>query len=139
MWPAGEHEAHARLAKHCKERIKEYDAKRNFPAQTGTSSLSAHFASGTLSTRTAVRTAQDHNSTKKLDGGSSGIQTWISEVAWRDFYKHVLVNWPYVCMNKPFKPEYTNIKWEYNVDHFKGMKLANHASGSIENYIRSEC
>ncbi|RFU73580.1 deoxyribodipyrimidine photo-lyase [Trichoderma arundinaceum] len=28
------------------------------------------------------------------------------------------VNWPYVCMNKPFKPEYSNIQWSYDKDHF---------------------
>lgn len=96
MWPAGEHEAHERLAKFCDERIGGYQANRNFPAQMGTSSLSVHFASGTLSARTAIRTARDHNSSKKLDGGSEGIKTWIGEVAWRDFYKHVLAHWPYV-------------------------------------------
>lgn len=119
MWPAGEEEAHERLIKHCNERIKKYDERRNFPAQVGTSSISCHLAAGTLSARTAIRTARDHNNTKKLDGGNSGISTWISEVAWRDFYKHVLAHWPYVCMNKPFKPEYTNITWEYNDEHFK--------------------
>lgn len=96
LWPAGEHEAHKRLGKFCEQRIDSYAAKRNFPADNGTSSLSAHLAAGTLSARTCVRTARQHNSTKKLDGGSQGIQTWISEVAWRDFYKHVLVNWPFV-------------------------------------------
>ncbi|KAL2063704.1 hypothetical protein VTL71DRAFT_5509 [Oculimacula yallundae] len=119
MWPAGEAAAHERLRKFCDDRIGKYGDKRNFPALSATSSLSVHFASGTLSARTAIRTARDHNTTKKLDGGNSGIQTWISEVAWRDFYKHVLAHWPYVCMNKPFKPEYTNITWEYNQDHFK--------------------
>jgi deoxyribodipyrimidine photo-lyase len=96
MWPPGEEEAHARLAKFADERIGQYTDKRNFPAQNGTACLSVHFASGTLSARTAIRTARDHNSTKKLDGGIQGIQTWISEVAWRDFYKHVLAHWPYV-------------------------------------------
>jgi deoxyribodipyrimidine photo-lyase len=43
-----------------------------------------------------VRMARDVNSTKKLDGGINGIRSWISEVAWRDFYRHVLVHWPYV-------------------------------------------
>lgn len=119
MWPPGEEEAHERLAKFADERIGQYAEKRNFPAQNGTAVLSVHFASGTLSARTAIRTARDHNNTKKLDGGIQGIQTWISEVAWRDFYKHVLAHWPYVCMNKPFKPEYTNIEWEYNNEHFK--------------------
>lgn len=96
LWPAGEHEAQKRLHKFCEERIGQYGAKRNFPADNSTSSLSVHLASGTLSARACIRAARDHNSTKKLDGGSQGIQTWISEVAWRDFYKHVLVNWPYI-------------------------------------------
>jgi deoxyribodipyrimidine photo-lyase len=96
MWPPGEHEAHERLKRFCDERIGKYTDNRNFPAKGATSSLSAHLASGTLSARTCVRTALDHNSTKKLNGGNQGIQTWISEVAWRDFYKHVLTHWPYV-------------------------------------------
>jgi deoxyribodipyrimidine photo-lyase len=96
MWPPGEHEAHERLKRFCDERIGGYSDNRNFPAKGATSSLSVHLASGTLSARTCVRTARDHNSTKKLNGGNQGIQTWISEVAWRDFYKHVMAHWPYV-------------------------------------------
>ncbi|KAL5930704.1 DNA photolyase phr1 [Pyricularia oryzae] len=118
MWPAGEHEARKRLDAFIKRRIDGYAAKRNFPADDGTSSISVHLAAGTLSARTAVHLAHKASGTRKLDGGSQGIQTWISEVAWRDFYKHVLVNWPYVCMNKPFKPEYSNIAWSYDMEHF---------------------
>jgi deoxyribodipyrimidine photo-lyase len=96
MWPAGEDAAHERLQKFVKERIGGYQANRNYPAEPGTSSLSCHLACGSLSARTAVYTAREYNSTKKLDSGNQGSQTWISEVAWRDFYKHVLANWPYV-------------------------------------------
>lgn len=96
LWPPGEHEARKRLDLFCEERIGTYAAKRNFPGEAKTSSLSVHLASGTISARTCVRTARDRNKTKKLNAGGEGIQTWISEVAWREFYKHVLVNWPYV-------------------------------------------
>ncbi|KAI0105930.1 deoxyribodipyrimidine photo-lyase [Daldinia grandis] len=118
-WPAGEREAMDRLEKFCDEKIGEYAKRRNFPSEAATSSISVHLAAGTLSARTAVRTARDRNKTKKLDAGVEGIQAWISEVAWRDFYKHVLVHWPYICMNKPFKPEYSNIEWSYNSAHFE--------------------
>ncbi|KAK1829520.1 deoxyribodipyrimidine photo-lyase [Podospora conica] len=118
LWPAGEHEAKKRLDKFCEDAISRYAGDRNIPSISGTSSLSVHFASGTLSTRTAVRAARDSNNTKRLDGGSEGIQKWISEVAWRDFYKHVMVHWPYVCMHKPFKVEYSNIQWSYDQDLF---------------------
>ncbi|KAI0127023.1 DNA photolyase, class I [Xylariales sp. AK1849] len=118
IWPAGEHEAMARLEKFCEEKVGQYRERRNIPSEPATSNISVHLAAGTLSARTAVRYARDRNKTKKLDAGIEGIQTWISELAWRDFYKHVLVNWPYVCMNKPFKPEYSNITWSYNAAHF---------------------
>ncbi|MCJ1373976.1 hypothetical protein MMC20_005206 [Loxospora ochrophaea] len=118
MWPPGEHEAHSRLSKFLDDKVRLYKDTRNFPAANSTAMLSVHFASGTLSARTAIRSARDSNSTKKLDGGNGGIVGWISEVAWRDFYKHVLVHWPFVCMNKPFKPEYTNIDWEYDTKLF---------------------
>ncbi|KAH6900449.1 DNA photolyase [Thelonectria olida] len=118
LWPCGEHEAMQRLDKFCEERIGGYQDRRNIPSDNGTSCLSVHLAAGTLSARTCVRYARDRNSTKKLNAGNNGIQTWISEVAWRDFYKHVLVNWPYVCMNKPFKPEYANISWSYDKKAF---------------------
>ncbi|KAI0169870.1 deoxyribodipyrimidine photo-lyase [Hypoxylon sp. FL1284] len=117
-WPAGEREAVDRLGRFCDEKIAQYGRRRNFPSEAATSSISVHLAAGTLSARTAIRTARDRNKTKKLDAGVEGIQTWIGEVAWRDFYKHVLVHWPYVCMNKPFKPEYSNIEWSYNTAHF---------------------
>ncbi|KAI9760119.1 MAG: hypothetical protein M4579_001839 [Chaenotheca gracillima] len=122
MWPPGEHEAQSRLKKFLQEKIGKYGETRNFPAANGTAVLSVHFASGTLSARTAVRSARDTNSTKKLDGGNSGITNWISEVAWRDFYKHVLAHWPFVCMNKPFKPEYANIEWSYSAADLKAWQ-----------------
>ncbi|KAI5925041.1 deoxyribodipyrimidine photo-lyase [Camillea tinctor] len=119
MWPAGEAEAWRRLGKFCEERIGAYAEKRNFPAADGTSSLSVHLAAGTLSARAAVRAARECSGKKtdKVDVGPEGVKTWISEVAWRDFYRHVLVHWPYVCMNKPFKPEYANIEWSYDKSH----------------------
>jgi deoxyribodipyrimidine photo-lyase len=96
LWPAGEHEAHARLAAFATDRIAAYRDKRDFPAEPATSGLSAHLAAGTLSVRAAVRAAQEQNSTRRLDSGQPGIQTWIRELAWRDFYKHVLAHWPYM-------------------------------------------
>ena len=96
LWPPGEHEAYERLQKFIEKRITDYREKRNFPADPATSNISVHLAAGTLSARTAIHAARERNTSNKLDAGISGIQTWISEVAWRDFYKHVLAHWPYV-------------------------------------------
>jgi len=118
LWPPGEHEAQARLSRFILEKASKYKDVRNLPAANSTSILSPHFSAGTLAARTAVRAARDANTANKLDGGNAGIACYISEIAWRDFYKHVLSHWPYVCMNKPFKYEYTQIEWEYNDEQF---------------------
>lgn len=96
VWPAGESAAIDRLQHFLTEKIGRYQATRNFPSANSTACVSVHHAAGTLAARTSVRMARDVNSTKKLDGGIEGIKGWISEVAWRDFYRHVLVHWPYV-------------------------------------------
>jgi deoxyribodipyrimidine photo-lyase len=96
LWPAGEAAAIDRLERFLVEKIRLYKETRNFPFKNSTGRVSAHHAAGTLAARTSVRLARDVNTTKKLDGGIEGIRGWISEVAWRDFYRHVLVHWPYV-------------------------------------------
>ncbi|KAI0599004.1 DNA photolyase, FAD-binding/Cryptochrome [Biscogniauxia sp. FL1348] len=122
LWPAGEAEAHRRLDKFCRERIARYADRRDRPAEAATSSLSVHLAAGTLSARAAVRAARECSGADRLDAGDEGARTWIGEVAWRDFYRHVLVHWPYVCMNKPFKPEYSNMEWSYDAEHFAAWR-----------------
>lgn len=95
LYPAGEHEALHRLEEFLEKKGKSYDDMRNLPAAQSTSVLSPYFASGSLSARTAVFMAKKANK-NHLNRNESGYASWISEVAWRDFYRHVLVNWPYI-------------------------------------------
>jgi deoxyribodipyrimidine photo-lyase len=118
-WPAGEHAAQDRLSHFLQDKIKQYSSTRNFPFAHNTSLISPHLAAGTLSARATVRAARNANSSRNLDAGNAGTVTWISELAWRDFYKHVLCHWPYVAMSKAFKYEYSDVEWEYNDEHFK--------------------
>jgi len=110
LYPAGSRAADALLTSFLAQKGRQYSADRNTPSIAGTSGLSPHFAAGTLSARTALVRAQAVND-GKLSGGKVGLDTWISEVAWRDFYKHVLVAFPHICMNKPFKPAFASIRW----------------------------
>ncbi|CAK7216166.1 DNA photolyase phr1 [Sporothrix eucalyptigena] len=111
LWPAGENEATSRLEQFCEHRMAEYADKRDIPSAGATSALSPYLATGAISARTIIHTASDRASASSLDKGNNGFRVWVSEVAWRDFYKHVLVGWPHIAMNKPFKPEYANIHW----------------------------
>lgn len=97
MWPAGEHEAHARLQKFISQRVTKYHETRNQPGGNGSSVLSPHLSAGTVAARTCVREVGEAAPRKTItDDRKQGHSMWIGEIAWRDFYKHVLCNWPYV-------------------------------------------
>ncbi len=97
MWPAGEEEAHARLQKFISQRVTKYHETRNQPGGNGSSVLSPHLSAGTIAARTCVREVGNATPRKSIsDDRKQGHSMWIGEIAWRDFYKHVLCNWPYV-------------------------------------------
>lgn len=95
FFPEGEDAAIERLESFLKGKGRKYEEDRNLVAVNGTSQLSAYFTSGILSTRFAAMTAKDLNK-NRLDDSKSGEMDWVSELAWRDFYKHVLVHWPFI-------------------------------------------
>jgi deoxyribodipyrimidine photo-lyase len=90
--------------------IEAYKRQRDFPAVSGTSSLSAHLRFGTVSVREAVRFASKHL--------SEGSRTWLNELIWREFYMMILDQFPHVVKGA-FKPEYDDLKWEKNPEAFR--------------------
>ncbi|KAJ3152991.1 hypothetical protein HDU86_005447 [Geranomyces michiganensis] len=112
-FPAGEEEAHRRLNRFLTERARNYATARDLPASDGTSSLSPYLSSGIITSRQCISAALKANN-NKMEGGAGGLSKWISEVIWRDFYRHILVEFPRVSKNRPFKPETENVPWVYD-------------------------
>ena len=100
----------ARLLDDFVERMDRYDDTRNFPAIKGPSYLGVHLRFGTVSIRQLVNLAR-----QRMAQGSSGAQTWLAELAWRDFYFQILANFPQVAKGA-FKPEYDAIAWDEGPD-----------------------
>ena len=118
LWPAGEPEAQRRLGAFVRNRIQRYKADRDFPAIDGTSTLSPYLAIGAISTRQCVVAAAEAND-GRLDAGREGPVTWISEVVWREFYRHVIAAYPRVSMGRAFKPGADRVKWADNPEHLR--------------------
>ncbi|KAJ3156985.1 hypothetical protein HDU89_002395 [Geranomyces variabilis] len=116
-FPAGEGEGHARLTRFLTDKARKYDSARDNPASDGTSSLSPYLSSGIITSRQCISAALKANN-NKMEGGAEGLSKWISEVIWRDFYRHILVEFPRVSKNRPFKPETENLPWLYDDDAF---------------------
>lgn len=121
LWPAGERAAQSRLAEFCRAAIAGYKERRNFPGEAGTSKLSPHLAVGTISPRQCVLAAQAANG-GALASTREGPTHWISEVVWREFYKHILFHFPRVCRGRAFKPATEAIAWSDDAGAFEAWK-----------------
>ncbi len=110
LWPAGETAARQRLHDFVEQRIGDYQRDRDFPATPGTSQLSPYLAAGVLSPRQCLHAALQSNQ-GEFDSGNPGAVTWINELLWREFYKHILVGYPRVCRHRAFRPETEALPW----------------------------
>ncbi|MCB9866997.1 MAG: deoxyribodipyrimidine photo-lyase [Phycisphaerales bacterium] len=118
LWPEGESSAHQRLASFVDQAIADYATRRDEPATDGTSALSPYLACGVLSPRQCLRAALavNHN---RVDSGKKGVATWISELIWREFYRHILIGFPRVCMDRPFRTETERLRWNNDTVQFE--------------------
>lgn len=110
LWPAGEAEAHRRLDTFADAQIDYYKDERDLPAKPGTSQLSAYLAAGVISPRQCLHAAL-HSNQGEFESGKVGAVTWINELLWREFYKHILVGYPRVSRHRAFRPETEALAW----------------------------
>lgn len=118
LWPAGEQEASKRLKAFIKNCIEDYQIDRDFPGLDGTSQLSPYLAIGSISPRQCIVAAL-HANQGEWDSGNEGVSTWISELIWRDFYQHVVVDFPDVCKFKAMQKHTEAFPWRYDQKLFK--------------------
>lgn len=116
-WQVGEKAAHKKLKQFAKNAMGEYRQQRDLPAVDGTSSLSPYLAIGVLSPRQCLAVAH----AALADAGAvaeDNIQCWINEIIWRDFYIHILDQFPRISMHRAFKPATETLPWSNNKQDF---------------------
>ena len=117
-WPPGEDEAHDRLNRFTENHIKSYDLKRDVPSVEGTSQVSPYLAIGALTTTQCMQAALSLTE-GRFDSGRSGVLVWINELIWREFYRHLMDEYPRLCKYKPFKVDTDRLPWKRDTALFK--------------------
>jgi len=110
LFPAGEGEASARLSSFIQDHARRYREDRDFPAIDGTSTLSPYLSIGAISARQCLHAAMEANHSS-IDGGSPGLSAWMTELIWRDFYRHVIALFPHVSRGQAFRTETDDLAW----------------------------
>ncbi len=88
-----------------------YASRRDLMAETGTSRLSAYLRLGCVAPWACLRAANTISFMEAMGENQASIETWVSELAWRDFYYQIMANFPHV-MQGAFRPKYNAIAWE---------------------------
>ncbi|MFW6743175.1 cryptochrome/photolyase family protein [Acinetobacter pittii] len=116
LWPAGENFALEQLDVFIKDHLSDYKLERDFPNVRGTSQLSPYLNLGILSIRQCLQALfrAEHGNFHLTNEGQ---QTWLDELIWREFYQHILFDFPHVSKHIPFKKDTQKIKWNHNPEH----------------------
>ncbi len=114
----GETAARERLEEFCHRAIFEYREQRNFPAEVGTSHLSAALKFGVIGVRTVWAATVAALEQSRSEETEANIQTWRQELAWREFYQHVMYFFPSLAEGAYRKP-FQSFPWENNADRFQ--------------------
>ena len=96
-----------------RRRIGRYRTTREHPAIEGTSRLSVHLRFGTVSVRTLAALAH----ARSLQPNGEGASTWLSELAWREFFSQILWHFPHV-VDRAFKPAYQGLRFPNDPSRF---------------------
>jgi deoxyribodipyrimidine photo-lyase len=110
--------ARQQLDEFCRSAIEEYQEQRNFPAHAGTSQLSAALKFGAIGIRTVWAVTIDSLAHSRSDEAQASIQTWRQELAWREFYQHVLYHFPELAEGA-YRDHMKDFPWHDNDDHFQ--------------------
>ena len=120
-WTVGETAAKEQLMTFLASAASGYHRLRDDPSAKGTSRLSAALAVGALSPRTCLDRAISAND-GFLTGDSEGIQAWIRQLAWRDFYRQVLISFPRVSRGRSFLEWTERVEWRDSPHDFNAWK-----------------
>jgi len=107
LWPAGESAAGDRLDRFIETKAVDYKELRDYPALESTSCLSPYLAVGALSPRQCLLALQ-----RNCVDDSWLSSSWLNELVWREFYRHLIVDFPEISQGKPFRPDVeSRISW----------------------------
>ncbi len=109
---ASESAAYKHLQAFIEDAIEKYNIDRDIPALSGTSLLSPYLTVGLISPRACLNAARMHNQGQLYDG-QQGIDTWISELIWREFYTHLLAANSDISKHKALRPETERVPWRH--------------------------
>lgn len=93
-------------------RVDDYERERDRPDLDTTSRLSIDLKFGWIGPRTVLN---------RVGGSTPGRAAFVRQLAWRDFYAHVMAEWP-ESVDAPMRAEYGGIAWRNDPEEIEAWK-----------------
>lgn len=113
-FPCGETEAQRRLDRFVRGSdppVYRYAKERDRMDLNGTSRLSPYLRFGMLSARQAIVAAYKAMASAPNEMARGGVESWLNELIWREFYTSILYHFPHV-RERSFRPKLQSIAWQ---------------------------
>ncbi|HEY4247700.1 MAG TPA: deoxyribodipyrimidine photo-lyase [Lacunisphaera sp.] len=112
-WLPGEAAARKRMKQFVASGLAEYDERRNFPTEAGTSSLSPHLHFGEIGPRQLWSAIHSLSKESGVFPASRGGMVFLKELGWREFAHHLLYHFP-ETPEQPLRIEFAKFPWRKN-------------------------
>ena len=117
-WPVDDEAIVAVVNRFISDKLADYQEYRDFPAIKGTSGLSPYLALGIVSAKQLLAQVQLHFP-EVLENPSKAEFCWVNEIIWREFYRHLIVAYPKLCMGFNFNDKYDAVAWREDDSQFQ--------------------
>jgi deoxyribodipyrimidine photo-lyase len=112
-WTAGEAGAQKTLRRFLDNAHENYEERRDFPADSGTSHLSPHLHFGEISPRQVWTACAEHR--------SAATKAFLRQLGWREFAHHLLYHFPHTSL-EPLRPQFARFPWREDPKKLKAWQ-----------------
>ncbi|MBB1367483.1 deoxyribodipyrimidine photo-lyase [Pseudoalteromonas sp. SR44-5] len=109
-WPVDDASLSQICARFISDKLLSYKDQRDIPSIKGTSGLSPYLALGIVSVEQLIALVQQQY-VDVLSSSKSNLFTWVNELVWREFYRHLIVAYPKLNKYNNFNEKYDPVKW----------------------------
>lgn len=122
IWRDGTNIAKNHLYQFIDQNLTTYHTTRDIPALVGTSRLSPYLNMGTISIRQCLNSIFSQQQ-RDFVIENQGQHAWLDELLWREFYQHLLFDYPKLSQHEPFKDKTKHIVWRNDEKDFKAWSI----------------
>ena len=115
-WPLAHQVLQSLIPAFLETKLDRYHDQRDIPSIKGTSGLSPYLAIGAISPKYLLTLLLSRHPDLLSEQPAQAF-SWLNELIWREFYRHLLFHFPELIKGRVFNEKYAAIPWQTNENY----------------------